>query len=415
MLGAMLAATFKQMARLVLAGWRRMLVATALMVLATAAVLLPMLASIGGAWSTAVEAQRAAQDAAIAASPDGVPVAPAIGDLLGTFGGVIMIAMLAGLLVSVVVLVGATMVVRAGAIPGESLAGSLRASFRLLPCTSSQAGVALAPPLLVIVAAWGAAQVHPLLALPVVLVAYVVMFACTPWTLLAIAGSSLGDRDLVPRESWRLFRAQPWPLLGVSFVGLMAVGAIGSVLVLPGGIMLLGPAPILAIGLGIIVAVQVSPPMVLAAALYEVAGGSFPDAASGPPRQVRRVVHDAGSSTAAPGRLLVAPLLAPAPVVERFEAVLDAATPWGVWLEATPGSADAELRIAWSAGTPAPRLLVADAAGAWSEPAQPTAVMPSVQVQLPSPRAYLHLETRGEPQQVVVEVVRAAMPQSHAS
>jgi len=74
-----------------------------------------------------------------------------------------------------------------------------------------------------------------------------------------------------------------------------------------------------------------------------------------------------------------------------------------------------ELRIAWSVGTPAPRLLIADAAGAWTEPVQPTSLMSSVQLRLPSPQAYLHLESRGEPQQLVVEVVRAAMTRSHAS
>lgn len=237
-------------------------------------------------------------------------------------------------------------------------------------------GVCLAPAVLAVSATLTGAQLHPLLGLVLVPVAFAVVAATLAPATLALVSVMHGERGWLPGAAIRSFRTSPGPMtvtvLAGSVVALLAalpLAVAGLVFAAVGGF-----ASSLGVGLALSAVVPWWGSFALA--LWQVADVEVSDAAA-----------VEAHAPAAPGD----PASEAAQWSEgpRWNVALEPTAAWGSWVR-LEAPALVALTVGWS-GSGAPRLALADEAGAWISPGELARPGDAVTVQLPAGNTYLQL------------------------
>lgn len=232
---------------------------------------------------------------------------------------------------------------------------------------------------LLVIANW----IHPLLALTVVPIGFVVLAITGVAILLAIAGVVMGDRGRAPACAVALVRLQPWRLAG----GLVAVGVPVLFAALPtacvGLVVMALTGPLGWIGIGMALAAPLPFYGALSVAAWRELGGGALDSAAAPAHARTPVAPTpTGSYQWQPG--------------PEWQFVLDPAAPWGTWIELGAGAdgSRAPQTIGLTVeviGVAMPRLLTCDEAGTWLEWPVPAVSGTILPIQLPVGASYVQL------------------------
>ncbi|MCW2923543.1 MAG: hypothetical protein JWM98_947 [Thermoleophilia bacterium] len=286
----------------------------------------------------------------------------------------------------------------------------------MVPRLVVHGGVCIAPLVGSIAIVMLAADVHPLLGLVALPVAFVASLATAAPTMLAIAAVLHGERGWLPRGAVAAVRRAPLRL------GAAALGG-GAAAVLPA-------LPIVLVGLlvstlggwigtfgsGLAFAAAVPGWGCIALALWQVAEVEVDVA----PAPVAADAHELAAAHAAQveASAVRAPsFMVPAsPVVDpgepawvegpSWDVALEPAAPWGTWVQ-LEAAANVALRVTWT-GASGPHLAVATEAGAWTQLGVPAAPGASLVVALAAGNTYVQATTVGATAQAVTVTMLVA-------
>lgn len=259
----------------------------------------------------------------------------------------------------------------------------------VVPRAVAQGGLACAPAIVLVVLAQVLGAVHPLLMLPVMVLAIPVLLACSLWCGLALASVGDGDREWVPRRAFAVMRAAPVQLaltwgagLAMLVVPALLVAFAASILQVVPGVGLVAPVLGTAV-LGTLVAA-------LCCGLWETVAESDARVRTGGDTSVLAQPAPVGSlpttttgrspvTVAEPAATAQAVAATPQPVAatpqpvagQAWQAGLDPGGSWGDWL-GMPVDGMVGIQVEASNG-PVPNLMLADAAGAWMQAPPPAA------------------------------------------
>lgn len=297
-----------------------------------------------------------------------------------TDGGLVAARIVASLLVGVVIAFASATVAAAGRAPLRATLDPALVARRVQRLLVQVMAAAM-PAAVAVVLALSGANIHPLVGLLMLPIAFAACAACASLVLLAIAAVADGHDRWLPISAWRTFRGSPWRLTGVVVAG----GVAASVVVLP---FVLTGLVVMAIGsllgpLGTGLAAGAVLPLIgsSAIAVWRASGvdpvPAAPSVIAGPSWVVR----------------------------------LEAGGAWGTWVRLDRAT-DLQVRVEWT-GVPGPDLAVADEAGRWRRPPAPAASGDRVVVNVPAGNSYLHLGSTGTDVQncrvsLLVEVAEAA-------
>lgn len=257
----------------------------------------------------------------------------------------------------------------------------------LAPRTCTQGALAAAPIALVWWIGMAAASLHPLLglvSLPVAMICSVVLLG--PLLLVPAAVAS-GDPAWIPQSSFAVLRRSWRPILLGLPVVLVMVSMAALPLMLVGIVLASQLGPLAFLGLGLSIASIIPWLGVVSVAAWRVLGGADIVAHMQGTDDEWMPTHPAATS---------APQVGPPEPVwvdgAAWEMSVDAGAAWGTWLR-MPAASQVALRITWGDGA-APTLSLADQAGTWRRPGDPSSSGDAVAMSLPAGDTYLQVQSR---------------------